>query len=348
MRKRTVFLVVAALFAAFILIPNLHAQPLVNIETVLVDDAGNVADTRLASDGTTDHGAVSYAYRLGRYEVSIGQYTAFLSSVAAVTSQAHIVNLWNSRMATDANIAAIARTGSGTLASPYSYSVIGSADRPITFVSWFDAARFANWLQNGATGAADTETGAYTLNGATNGVIFRNPTATWWLPSNDEWYKGAYYKSGSTNSGYWLYPTQSDEAPNNSIGSASNQANYYVGVYPNGDFATGGAEYTNTQNYLTELGSFSGSESAYGTFDQGGNVREIADTVDGKSTVMMFGGTWGSSDEFALRSTDWRAFGATTYEDSYTGFRLATVPEPSTYALLAMSAGALWWARRRR
>jgi hypothetical protein len=35
--------------------------------------------------------------------------------------------------------------------------------------------------------------------------------------------------------------------------------------------------------------------------------------------------------------------------DLFAGLRVASVPEPSTFALLLMTgAGALWWARRRR
>jgi hypothetical protein len=37
------------------------------------------------------------------------------------------------------------------------------ADKPVNFVSWFDAARVANWLQNGQ-GSGSTETGDYTGN----------------------------------------------------------------------------------------------------------------------------------------------------------------------------------------
>ena len=71
-------------------------------------------------------------------------------------------------------------------------------DKPVNFVSWYDAIRFANWLNNGQ-GDGDTETGAYTLLGGTptpsNGSsITRNPGATWFLPSEDEWYKAAYYQ----------------------------------------------------------------------------------------------------------------------------------------------------------
>ena len=64
----------------------------------------------------------------------------------------------------------IQRSGSSGI---YTYSVAGDwADRPVNWVDWGDAARFANWLHNGQpTGAQDlttTEDGAYYLNGATS------------------------------------------------------------------------------------------------------------------------------------------------------------------------------------
>ena len=40
-------------------------------------------------------------------------------------------------------------------------------------MSWYDAARFTNWLHNGQ-GSGSTETGAYTLNGATCGTDSQN------------------------------------------------------------------------------------------------------------------------------------------------------------------------------
>jgi formylglycine-generating enzyme required for sulfatase activity len=233
------------------------------------------------------------------------------------------------------------------LGGPYSYSVIGSGNRPITYVSWFDAARFANWMNNGATNGASTETGAYTLNGATNGVGFaKNAGATWWIPGEDEWYKAAYYKGGGTDAGYWVYPTQSDTAPGNNIGGAANQANYYAGDYA----VTQSASWSSSQNYLTDAGAFSNSASAYGTFDQGGNVYEWNDAVIGviDSIRGLRGGSWDGSEVGTLQSS-YRIGGVPSAELDYVGFRVASVPEPSTYALLAMTAaGALWWARRRR
>ena len=95
---------------------------------------------------------------------------------------------------------------------------------------------FSNWLQNGQPtgpeGPGTTETGAYTLNGATTTAalmaVTRNPGATWFIPTEDEWYKSAYYKGGGPNAGYWPYPTQSDNTPSNMLPrTGTNNANFY-------------------------------------------------------------------------------------------------------------------------
>ena len=82
--------------------------------------------------------------------------------------------LYNTQMGLNPYIMGISRNGAS---GSYTYSVIGSGNRPVTYVSWFDSARFVNWLHNGQpTGtqaAGTTETGAYALNGATSGEIGR-------------------------------------------------------------------------------------------------------------------------------------------------------------------------------
>ena len=291
MKKSTLL---AAVLAVFTLTSQSHAQaPLVTIDTVTVSDAGNAADR-------TTYGAVADVFAIGKYEVTIGQYRTFLNSVASVTSDSYIVNLWNASMESNLNIAGISRSGCGILSSPYSYSVIGSDNRPITYVSWFDAARFANWVNNGATNGASTETGAYTLNGATSGIFTVNPGATWFLPSENQWYKAAYYKGGGTNAGYWVYPTQSDSAPGNAIGGEANQTNYYVGGFA----VTQSTDYSTTINYLTEAGVISNSGSAYGTFDQGGNVYEWNDAVISSSRSYR-GGSYNDSSGLQSSYRDW-------------------------------------------
>ena len=333
MRTTSRLTAAAVLFAALTLVYNLKAQQLVTIETVTVGDAGNAADTTIAC-----FGAVADVFAIGKYEVTIGQYTTFLNAVAATDTY----SLYNPGMTTDQNVAGITRAGSSW---SFSYSAIGSDNRPITYVSWFGAARFANWMNNGATTGASTETGAYTLNGATSGIITKNEGATWWIPAEDEWYKAAYYKSGGTNAGYWRYPTQSDLAPGNTIGGTPNLANYYNGVYS----VTQSGDYSSSTNYLTDTGEFSGSASAYNTYDQGGNVWECNDAVVDDSTRGLRGGAWrydGQGINYLQASI--RGHYDPTLEFGSVGFRLASVPEPSAYALLLLAgAGWLLWKRRK-
>jgi hypothetical protein len=205
--------------------------------------------------------------------------------------------------------------------------VIGDGNRPVTYVSWFDAARFANWMNNGQLSglgevAATTEQGAYTLNGITSGglAISKNANATYWIPTESEWYKAAYYdpnKGGPGVGGYWLYPTMSNSAPGNVVGNAANQANYYNGVYS----VTQSGALSSSQNYLTPVGSFSKSASAYGTYDQGGNVYQWNDAVIGGSSRGLRGGNW-NNNTTNLQSSN-RNNNDPTNENNNIGFRLA-------------------------
>ena len=102
---------------------------------VQVGNAGNAADT-------TGYGAVTNPFAIGKYDVTVGQYTSFLNAVGATDTY----GLYNTDISIDLNVAGISRSGSS---GSYRYSVIGSANHPITYVSWFDAARFANWVANG-------------------------------------------------------------------------------------------------------------------------------------------------------------------------------------------------------
>jgi formylglycine-generating enzyme required for sulfatase activity len=244
-------------------------------QAVTVGNPGNANDT-----GGSQIGAVAYSYQIGTYDVTIGQYAAFLNSVAKTDPY----SLYNTNMATDTTIAGIQRSGSS---GSYTYSVIGSPNRPITYVSWFDAARFANWMTNGQ-GSGSTETGAYTLKGAVSGnAVAANAGAKFRLPTVNEWYKAAYYSpnyGGVDIPGYYAYATQSDDAPGNTVGDGPNQANW------------------NTSG-LTDVGAFSQSGSFYGTFDQSGNVYQWND-LDGTagSSRGLRGGAWNSSDPFSLQS----------------------------------------------
>jgi formylglycine-generating enzyme required for sulfatase activity len=316
---------------------------LASLSFVTVGDPGNVADP------ATGYGSVGYTYQMGTYDVTLAQYTAFLNAVA---TQSDSYGLYNSGMGTSFATQGISQ--SGNLGS-YGYSVTGSnpqaANCPVFDVSWGDAARFCNWLDNGqpTSGTEDagtTETGAYALNGATTDaqlMLVASPShsgsnaATYFIPSENEWYKAAYYSGGGTNSAYWTYPTQSNTAPGNSLAlalSTSNEANYYTG------------NYTDPTNYLTPVGSFVLSPGPYGTYDMGGDVWQWNEANISGSSRGLRGGTWYKYSVNLASSP--RNFINPTNEYFTIGFRVASVPEPGSMALLLAGAVALGIWRLRR
>lgn len=290
------------------------AQANITIDTVAVGNAGNAADT-------TGYGSVAYNYNIGKYEVTAGQYTDFLNNKARTDSY----GLYNTSMDTATAGCKILRSGSD---GNYTYSVAADwANRPVNFVSYWDACRFANWLNNGqATG--DTETGAYTLNGynGTDGrTVQRNAESTWFLTSEDEWYKAAYYKGGGTNAGYWDYPTQSDSEPSNDLTDpdGGNNANFAQSGY------TIGSPY-----YRTNVGEFENSKSAYGMFDMGGNVIEWNETLDVSTPPRRGYRGGGFSNLSGALSASSRFFSTPTSETTNIGFRVAAdIPEPTVTAI---------------
>ena len=349
---RVVFSVAAAALLGVLAVPA-HA---VTIDLVPVGNANNANDPATGNV----YGGVAYDYQIGKYDVTIGQYTDFLTAVAATDTY----SLYYASMATNLNNAGIARSGSS---GSYTYSVINnggnSANRPITYVSWFNSARFANWMANGQpTGAQSSttnENGAYNVNGATSGTApaknVTNPNTsaapTFFIPNENEWYKAAYFDPtlNSGAGGYYTYATQSNAAPGNVIGSGANQANYNNGLYS----VTQSASYSSSQNYLTDVGAFSGSGSFYGTFDQSGNVYQWND-LDGTpgSSRGLRGGGWSDGASGVSSATSFPI--DPSAEGGGIGFRLASpvgVPEPSTWVMgLAGIACGGWdmWRRRRR
>ena len=285
------------------------AQPLVSIETVPVGFTNNAPDTN-------GYGAVPYEYRIGKYEITTAQYAAFLNAVSSNPTNGVLDSLWDTRMATQTNFTGIQRSQVG---AKFVYTPIGSSNRPAGYIRWFDAARFCNWLHNGATNGASTETGAYSLNWATNGIYQQNTNAAWYIPSENEWYKAAHYDPSLNGGvgGYHLYPTRSSIPPGNTIGPDANQANYFNGAYT----------VTGTYSRTTDVGSFSGSATYFGTFDQAGNVWEWNDGVVSVSYRGLRGGTWGHSEQY-LRST-YQNSQLPTDRDATRGFRLAAPVLPT-------------------
>jgi formylglycine-generating enzyme required for sulfatase activity len=265
----------------------------VAIETVTVGNPGNPGEqSRLPQGDPTFYGGVAYTYAIGKYEVTAGQYTAFLNAVAATDTR----NLYHTRMDYDADPTRegcnIKRQGAP---GSYTYSVAPDwADRPVNYVSWADAARFANWLHNGQpAGAQDlttTEDGSYFLDGISQfndtalEDVLREPDATWAIPSEDEWYKAAHHRNDGVTGNYWNYPTGSDGAVSHLLIDPDPGNN---ATFSGGGMWTIGAPY-----YRTEAGAHENSGSPYGTFDQGGNVMEFTEAVPEPDIRRIRGGSW--------------------------------------------------------
>jgi len=309
----------------------------ITIDMVPVGNPGNAGEQSrlLKANDPNFYGSVAYNYQIGKCEINAGQYTEFLNAVipGGPGSTTDPYGLY------DVNLPV---PGYGSPIIYHSDTRIFTASlpsEPANYITWYDAARFCNWLQSG-----DTENGAYTLNGHTDSTyvrdhVTRNAGATYVIPTENEWYKAAYYDPNKPGgAGYWLYPTKSNTPPSNSYPSTgTNNANYYNGTFT-----------LNPMN-TTPVGSFANSSSAYGTLDQGGNVWELTETADGLDNMSRVkrGGAfdqWNGGPDSSNRSSNYPTYGL-----GYGGFRVACVPEPGSLLLLVCGsiAGLIYWRRNR-
>ena len=173
------------------------------------------------------------------------------------------------------------------------------------------------------------------MRATTQNNLYRNSQATYFLPSVDEWYKAAYYDPIADV--YYDYPTGSDSVPDG-INFAGDTI--FDAVFRDGGFNP-------EPNDITDVGVL----SPYGTAGQGGNVFEWEETdVDlvNDSTSSFRGargGSWSLSSSILLSSS--RSGGGPTLGQNHFGFRVASIPEPSTLLLGALaSMGLLMWRIR--
>ena len=99
-----------------------------------------------------------------------------------------------------------------------------------------------------------------------------------------------------------------------------------------------------SQQYLTDAGAFSLADSFYGTFDQGGNVREWNDAVIDGSWRVLRGGAWDIGEGYLRASL--RLSGGPAVELNDIGFRVAIVPEPSVAGLMILGMALVAWKRK--
>lgn len=260
---------------------NLPEAPFKPYEFVRVGDKGNPKDPR------TGRGRVDYDFDIGKYELSNQEYADFLNAVA---SEGDPNGLFKADMQTGV-VGGLERIFRGGTAEYRPKP--GWETRPATYVSWFDLARLANWLHHGrpATGRqelgtteGDEGTGAYDTRAfpgqsasfESSGLPSRNVGAKFFIPSDDEWYKAAYYSAEDRR--YFKYPTKSDTPPKPASEQTPAGVNYTL-VDKLGE----GAPY-----FVSKVDAFAASESYYGTRQQGGNLWEWIEDWKSKGE----GGCW--------------------------------------------------------
>jgi formylglycine-generating enzyme required for sulfatase activity len=275
------------------------------MEFVTIGNPNNAADT---TGSPNPAGSVAYTYNIGKYEVSRD-------------------------MITRANLAGI------TMLNMSSFGGNG-VNRPATGISWYEAAKYVNWLNTstGGTAAYKFVGGTFQLWSSTDAGynasnMFRNSLAKYWLPSSNEWYKAAY---GNLNGTWNNYATGSDSAPESvASGTAANTAVYTPQISPADITSAGGL-------------------SPWGTMGQGGNVWEWIETAfDGSNNTAeegreLRGGSWGSGVVDLRASNRNNLDPASQNSDNGLGFRVASVPEPSALSLLAIGLGILFRRSRKR
>jgi len=281
-------------------------------------DFARVGETSNSSD-LTGYGAVPYEYRIGVYEISFNDISK-----------------------------ATAGGMSNVSAGPW------TGDLSAANISWYEAAAFVNWLNtskgkqaaynlmwDGVAWSMDlwNSADAWQLGGEN---LYRHKNAFYFLPSENEWYKAAYYNSVGSN--YFLYPTGSDTPPT----PVTSGTNADTAVYDWVSFPVIGPTSVTT----------AGGLAPFGTMGQAGNVSEWMESAyDGVNSLsfenrVLRGGDWYDP---AFNLSVWHRVAADPSGEGQTiGFRVASapaevIPESATWvsaALLLSGAALLKWRRQ--
>ena len=247
---------------------------------VTIGNAGNAADT-------TGYGAVGYTYQISATEVTIAEFQA------ATDAGNGNENYWND--------------GTRTV----------GATAPATYVSLSEAMKYCNYITSG-----NINNGAYQFSGGVYQSTDRSSAITTYgtvyaLPTEDEWYKAAYFKPDA--SGYSLYANGTGTAP------SGTEANYSA----NGNY--------------TEWTVGAGLQEQNGTYDMMGNVWEWMEDSGG----VIRSGSYFDSEIF-LRSPHRYSSYNPADENLSIGFRVVAIPEPATALSLVLGGLIITGYRRMR
>ncbi len=242
--KKSICLMAAVLVMAVANFASADTIRGIGMDFVTIGNAGNVGDTRTGTDGwghtyPSGCGAVSYNYRIGKYEITNAQWNTFTAAAGAPT-------------------------GNDIYGGYDSSARYTGAQQPTNNVSWYSAAQFCNYLTSG-----DKSKGVYLFSGNNTNPgdflgINRDAAISSYgiayvIPTEYEWYKAAYYKPDG--SGYSLYANGTNTVP-----IAGVQSNYNMAIVAPWNVGTGTQEQNGTFDMMGNVWEWNETTLLYNSF----------------------------------------------------------------------------------
>jgi hypothetical protein len=260
------------------------------MEFVEIGNPGNPADR---GGNPSPCGSVNYVYSIAKYEVS-----------------RDMINKANSEGGLGITMRNMEQLGGN------------GVNKPAVGICWNEAARFVNWLnskegfppaykfekapgEEGYSAEDNIVLWAPSDEGYDESNEYRNKLAKYFIPTNDEWYKAAFYNPEKSE--YSVYPVKSDgksplvveEAKKNEKNDLSHSG-LEPRPIPSGK-ESDGIVYGQTDETGPADVNNAGGLSHYGTMAQGGNVCEWLETAqdgtnnDPKELRQPRGGCWNTT-----------------------------------------------------
>jgi hypothetical protein len=304
-----------------------------------VGDPGNADYTYEVLPGgpTRSIGGVDYRYRIAITEVTNAQWAEFAN---AISPHLDSIGGWGSDFAPT-----LSYDGFNPQGDPV-FGVVAGAENNPARMGWRWAARYTNWLHNDKALTVEAfQTGAYDTSrfAEGGGTSVRLDGARFWIPSEDEWVKAAYYdpnRFGEGQGGYWQFPGMSDDPLITAPPDEGGESN--VGGFWYGGEGSGLVPF--------DVGSYPNAASSYGVLDASGGESEWTDTIAFSQLNMRLalGGDYTLDAKFHAQVEVIGAYATTIFNGApWHGFRIAaSVPSPGA-ALLVACVPLLVAGRRR-